>query len=279
MKKRHFIWISLLTVLLLSGILLYMNIKKAVKLQNITLDATRVAHDTLEMEAHMIVNNPFFFDFSLHDIQYTLSLGNKQLLSDVISIDKKVDDSTSLTLPIVMDYKKVAEQLEKLQAQDSTLMRFAFTVGYTLPLLGTQSSSIQGTKEIPVPPLPAVSLEDIAVKNFGFKNIALDVTLKIENPSSVSVTMDNLLFNVQLNETKLAEGIKWKAVLVPARETTRFTLPIDVKTGAIAKEFFDQITQGDKIKVYLNGSSILSIKDSPLDSIQVLFETEGAMQL
>ncbi len=279
MKKRHFVWISLLAVLLLSGILLYINIKKAVRLQNITLDATRVAHDTLEMEVHMIVNNPFFFDFSLHDIQYAISLGNKQLLSDAVDIDKKIDDSTSLTLPVVMDYKKVVEELEKLQAQDSTLMRFDFTVGYTLPLLGTQSTSVQGTKEIPVPPLPAVSLDKVDVKKFGFKNIALDVTLLIENPSSISVTMDNLLFDVQLNETKLAKGIKWKAVPVPARETTRFTLPVEVKTGAIAKEFFDQITQGDKIKIYIDGSSILRIKDSPLDSIHVLFETEGAMQL
>lgn len=276
---KSFLWVIVIGSVIAGGLIFYFNLKKAVKLENVTVDATSISQDTVEMEINMLINNPFFFDFFIKDLQYKAALGDEQLLDDSTAIDKEIDDSTRLQIPIAMNYEKVLAQLEELQAQDSTWLDFSFDVRYSLPLLGLQKTSVDRTLKIPVPVLVDIKMDEVAVNSFGFKNIDLDIKMLLDNPSKLEATMDNLVFDVRLNESTLVKGMHWNTVEIDPEQTSYFTIPVKVKTGALAKEFFDKITEGEEINVYLDGSCILKLEDTPVDSIRIQFETEGAMEL
>ncbi len=278
-KTKTALWVIIVGILVGLGTLFYFNVRNAVKLENVTLDATLIAQDTVDIELNMLVNNPFFFDFNLRKLQYSVALGNEELVRNAHEINKTIDDTTQLQIPVTINYKKVKSQLQELQAQDSTWLDFNFFVLYELPLLGLQGTTVNNSKKIPVPALITTEIEKIEVNSFGFENIDLAVDMMVDNPTARNLSIDNLVFDVKLNESTLIEGMRWKKVSIQARENTRFTLPITVRTGTIAKEFFDKLTEGDEIKVYLDGQGLLLMEESPIDSLKVRFKTEGAMQL
>ncbi len=275
---KSLLWIAIIAGVVAGAVIFYFNLKNAIQLKNVTMNATSIAQDTVEMEVNMLVDNPFFFDFMLKDMRYRASLGGKQLLDDSATLNKEITDTTNLQIPVTFNYKQVTAQLKNLEQQDSAMLDFSFDVGYTLPLIGLQRTSLDHTMKVPVPQLPEVKLQKIDVEHFGFQNISLNVHMLLSNPNKMEAVMDNLMFDVHLNESMLVEGAHMKPIDIEPKEQVAFTIPITVKTGSIAKEFFDKITKGDKINVYLDGSSVLRIKDAPVDSILLKFDTEGAMQ-
>lgn len=277
MKK--IIWLLVAGVLIAVGIVFYFNLKQAVTLKNVTINATTVAQDTVDVELNMVIDNPFFFSFDLNQLAYNVSLEGEELVRENHDIDKTIDDSTFLQIPITLDYKQVFSKLQELKAQDSTHLSFDFDITYTLPLAGTITTSVSNAKKVPVPTLMSTQINNIDVKSFGFKNIDLDVQMIIDNPSKRSMKLDNLEFDVTLNESTLVKGMKWETIHIPKKEQTTFTIPIKVNTGALAKEFFDKITEGDEIRVYLDGNATLISPNLPSDSIALVIDTEGAIKL
>lgn len=277
MKK--IIGLLVVAVLITVGIVFYFNLKQAITLKNITINATTVAQDTVDVELNMVIDNPFFFSFDLNQLAYNVSLEGEELISENQDIDKTIDDSTFLQIPVTLNYQQVFNKLQELKAQDSTFLSFDFDITYTLPLIGTTTTSVSNAKKVPVPTLMNAQINSIDVKSFGFKNIDLDVQMKIDNPSKRSMQLDNLKFDVTLNESNLVEGMKWETVNIPEKEVVTFTIPIKVNTGALAKEFFDKLTEGEEIKVYLDGNAILISPNIPGDSIELVIDTEGAIEL
>lgn len=269
-----------LGLLVVAGVLLYTNFKKAVRLDSLTLDATHIAQDTVTLNMNLRIDNPFFFDFTLHKLQYQAALAGKQLLDDSARVNQRITDTTRLEIPVTLNYQQLRSRLKALDPQDSALLDVRFAVNYTLPLLGQQQTAIDQTLQVPVPQLFDITMEDIAVQRFGFQNIALNVDMWLKNPNKVSATIDDLVFDVSLNESTLLQGTRAASIDVPPQENVYFTLPIRVKTGAITREVFDKITQGDDLHLYLDGSCVLRLEeDAPVDSVQIHFDTEGPIQL
>ena len=278
-STRRFLWIGIVIFVLAMAIVFYFQIKNAVTMENVTVDATLAPHDSVDIKLNMLVNNPLFFDFEIKELYYTVSLGEDEIINNATEINKIIDDSTRLTIPVTINYKKVMAKLQELQAQDSTWLDLQLFIRYRLPLLGMQESSLNGSYQIPVPALMELQMEHVQIESFGFKNIDLGIQMKLVNPSDRELTIDNLIFNIKLNESSLVKAMHWDSIAVNPKKNVTFTVPVEVKTGALAKEFFDRITKGDTIGVFLDGSCILKIPNSPIDSLKVFFETEGAMQL
>lgn len=278
-KPAKFFLAIIIGSVIAAGVAFYFNLKKAIRIEHVTMDATSISQDTVEVEVNMLIDNPFFFDFMLKDIWYQASLGKKQVLDDSTMVNQEITDSTSLQIPITLNYNKIRTQLEALQPQDSTMLDFTFDVSYELPVIGLQRTSIGHAMKVPVPKLVSLEVQEIDVKSFGFQNIDLSVNMLLHNPNKTEAVINDLIFNVSLNESTLVEGARARPIDIEPKEKVYFNLPVSVKTGSIAKEFFDKITKGDKINVFLDGSCILKLEGAPVDSIRIKFDTEGAMEL
>lgn len=276
MKKL--IGIAILIGLIVAGVVFYRNLQQAVTIDNITLDATLATRDTVEIELNMVVDNPFLFSFDLQQLTYHVSVAGEELISEHHEIQQTVDDSTYLQIPVALNYPQVMSKMQKLENQDSTFLSLDVDVSYTVPLLGTLNTSARSTRQIPVPAMPDIQITDIDTKSFGFKNIALDLHIMVDNPSERAMKLDDLVFNVTLNESSIVKGMKWQTIEIPREQQTTFTLPVEVRTGALAQEFFEQLT-GEELNLYLDGSALLIVPDSPIDSIPMKIDTDGPIKL
>ena len=116
---------------------------------------------------------------------------------------------------------------------------------------------------------PEVKMEDLVVKKFTERAIDLNVTLKVKNPNSRDLEIDDLKYTFQLNDSALFKQEVGSDINLGANSTKKIELPISVPTSSLVGAVFDMLV--DKPLTY---NFVGSMK---VNGVRVTFNKTGNM--
>lgn len=112
---------------------------------------------------------------------------------------------------------------------------------------------------MPVLHEPVVTLEDVRVRKISLSSLDLEVTIRVENPNLIGITVRELPFTVLCNagdkNQEIAKGNTGR-VKIPAKGSTVLRIPTTSQNVALIGALATFVTQGS-IQVTIQGKATI----------------------
>ena len=106
---------------------------------------------------------------------------------------------------------------------------------------------------------PVVTLEDVRVRKISLSSLDLEVTICVENPNLIGITLRQLPFTVMCSsgnrDQEIAAGNTGR-IKIPARGNTLLRIPITSRNAALIGALATFVTRGG-MKVTIQGTAII----------------------
>lgn len=181
-------------------------LQEALKEPEISVQDMRVKSVSLsDMQLDFIVGvkNPNPLGISLKGMSYKLDVEDESLLSGESRQRLKIgaNSSSSLTLPLSLNYEEVFGGIEALLKRDQ--------VGYTLSGkldFGLFRLPYKKQGSIDLPSLPQVSVGRVAIERIGLSGLDIVLALNVSNENSFPIKLDGIDYGLKLADTTVASG-------------------------------------------------------------------------
>lgn len=200
--------------------------------------------------------------------------GNKQFPQDSRSRQEQ-----QLTMPVEIQYKDLADKVERHQG-DSTNVLVKVKAFVDFPLIGQREVDLEETVLVKIPYPPDVRIVDLNVKDFGLSEIEMVMTVAIENPNDFSFSLENLSYNLQIDEYITSTGDFQEPFEVVANGTSTVEVPVRTELENRLKAVFRSI-KGDTDWPYtMNATMVLKPGgDKGPDSIDLDMQSSGTVNV
>jgi len=106
---------------------------------------------------------------------------------------------------------------------------------------------------------PVVTLEDVRVRKLSLSSLDLEVTIRVENPNPLGITLRQLPFTVRCSsghqDTEIAAGNTGR-IKIPARGSTVLRIPVTSRNAALLGALATFVTRGG-IQVTIQGTATI----------------------
>lgn len=75
---------------------------------------------------------------------------------------------------------------------------------------------------------PIVKVEKVQVEEISFAGADLNITISIDNPNAIGITLNRLEYELFIEDERLIEGIKSDKLQIAARKKSEFTIPVQL---------------------------------------------------
>jgi LEA14-like dessication related protein len=111
---------------------------------------------------------------------------------------------------------------------------------------------------------PKVSFAGLAIREAKPEGATAVITLRIENPNGVRLTVDNLEYNLELGGHKVAEAQIEKITAIEAHATSNVEIPVPFRYDQVFASILDLISKGTAV-YKVNGSARIGFFTLPFD--------------
>ena len=106
---------------------------------------------------------------------------------------------------------------------------------------------------------PVVSLEDVRVRKISLSSLDLEVTIRVENPNLIGITLQQLPFKVLCSagnqNQEIATGNTGR-VKIPSKGSTVLRIPVTSQNAALIRALATFVTRGG-MQVTIQGTAII----------------------
>jgi LEA14-like dessication related protein len=294
MKKGWFIALGLLLLGFVGAFIWYQRQEKRAaeephgtvltpRLELASFLITDIDDDHINMTMKLLIDNPLPVGFKAKRVDYELYIDTAMVMKDSYrkTVELEAGDSTLVTLPAKLLYKRfnyVLEQLDK-QHVDSTIYTIRSTFDLDVPVLGQRTFSIKTEKKLPTLYIPTVKITDIRFGKIGFKETDLAVKADIENRNKIPFSFKDSKYVVSIDDDVVAEGSQPEPILIREQAVTPVVFPVTLKPGKFdnvaLKALFDK--KHTRFLVEFRSKLITKGGNSALDDSKIINRIKGTL--
>jgi LEA14-like dessication related protein len=112
---------------------------------------------------------------------------------------------------------------------------------------------------MPIQQEPSITLEGAKVRSISLSTLSLDVAIRVQNPTPLGVTLQEIPFVVLSGDGKgrheIANG-NTGTICIPAKDSTVVPVPVDSHNKAIIKALATLVT-GGSVPLTIRGTAVI----------------------
>ncbi|RRA99888.1 LEA type 2 family protein [Larkinella rosea] len=244
---------------------------------------TDIEDDHISMTMKLLIDNPLPVGFKASKVDYELYIDTAMVMKDSYrkTVELEAGDSTMITLPAKLLYKRLEYVLKQLDQQhvDSTVYTIRSTFDLDVPVVGQRTFSVKAEKKLPTFYIPTVKITDISFGKIGFKETDLAVKADIENRNKIPFSFKDAKYVVSIDGDVVAEGSQPEPLLIKAQAVTPAVFPVTLKPGTFDnvawKALFKKKTTN--FLVVFRSKLITKEGNSALDDSQIVNRIKGTL--
>jgi LEA14-like dessication related protein len=252
MKKALKVLGAVMGLILLLGLLTVILVPRekllsylAPDIGNITVTDATITETTAEMKAQLEVSSkliPVFVD----SLEYDFQLYNQSVAQgrQKFTPDSKSRQVQQLIIPVRVKHNQ-ARELVRRQIAEGEKMRAQVTAWCRFPLIGVRQIDIDQQVAVALPVLPGAEITGLKVNDLGLDNMAMTMTMAIDNPNNFDFYLRQMTYTIQLKDYMTSAGKINKPYLIKARQVTNIELPATADVKRPLKAGFKALT-GDR---------------------------------
>jgi LEA14-like dessication related protein len=231
---------------------------KAVRLQSVDLAGAALAFD-FELE------NPNSFGLQVARAQYGIEVEGTRVTAGELpgGLALPAKGKAPLTVTSRVRYQDVPGIAALFGKRDSIRYKLSGLVGIQTTL-GVIELPFAREDQLPLPHLPAFSLEGLRLRSASFDRIALEVRVRIANANDFPLPAGKLRAALSLAGSEVARVEEAGLTAVPAGGSALVAIPIDLPLGGIGRAATD-LARGAPVDVGLRGAARIAGVELPLD--------------
>jgi LEA14-like dessication related protein len=194
-------------------------------IDQITVTNATITETTAKMDAQLEVTSrlvPVFVDSVAYNFQLydqSVAQGRQQFPPD-----SKTRRVQKLVIPVTVQHNK-ARELVRRQLSEDEKMRARVKAWCRFPLLGSRQIDIDQHLDMALPVLPGAEIVGLKINDFGFDNMAMTMTMAIDNPNDFDFYLRKMTYTVRLKDYMVSTGQLDRQYLIKARQVTNIELP------------------------------------------------------
>ncbi|RRB11836.1 LEA type 2 family protein [Larkinella knui] len=244
---------------------------------------TDIDDDHVTMNMKLLIDNPLPVGFKAKRVDYELYIDTAMVMKDSYrkTVELEAGDSTMVTLPAKLLYKRLNYVLKQLDKQnvDSTVYSIRSTFDLDVPVLGQRTFSIKTDRKLPTLYLPTVKITDIDFGKIGLKRTELAVKVDIGNRNKIPFNFKDTHYTVSIDDDVVAEGDQPEPILIKEQSVTPVVFPVTLKPGKFdnvaLKALFDK--KHTKYLIEFRSKMISKDGNSALDDSQIVNRIKGTL--
>jgi LEA14-like dessication related protein len=227
------------------------------------------------------IDNPNPVGISLAGFDYDLLLNNISFLKgeQEQALKIKANDVATIQLPLSLLFENIYTTYQRLKNEDIASYTLNTGLTFDLPVLGELRIPVSTSGEFPAIKIPAVSIKYLKMNRLSFTGADFSLAIAIDNPNSFSFIINNLTYNLKVNETLWAEGQTSENMSIPAKEDNTLLIPFTLNLMQIGSAIYQEINQGKRFNYQLSGEANMSGSQAILDHINLPFDIAGKIDL
>lgn len=294
MKKGGFIALGLLLIGFIGAYIWYQRQQKKAadephgtaltpRLELASFLITDIEDDHVNMNMKLLIDNPLPVGFKAKRVDYELYIDTAMVMKDSYrkTIELEAGDSTMVTLPAKLLYKRLEYVLEQLDKQhvDSAVYSIRSTFELDVPVVGQRTFSIKTDKKLPTLYIPTVKITDISFGKIGFKETDLAVNVDIGNRNKIPFNFKDSHYVVSIDGDVVAEGSQPEPILIKEQAVTPVVFPVTLKPGKFDNVAWKALFKKKDTNFLVVFRSKLISKDgnSALDDSQIVNRIKGTL--
>lgn len=211
------------------------------------------------------VENPNGFSLTVARLSYQLDVEGQQVVAGSLpgGLRLPARGAAPLVIPVRVRYADVPAFLERVTQRDHVAYRVAGSVGFDTAL-GAVDIPWSHTGEVPLPKLPAFSVDSVRLSGAGFTGLTVALKIRLGNRNAFPIPGGRLDYRLDLNGAPAVRAAAASLASVPAGGSTVVDVPVKVDLLA-AGMGAGQALAGGRTEVALSGSAAWGSLRIPVD--------------
>ncbi len=263
-----------------------MNILKkgSIEEPNVKVTKTRLAglgFKQVDLVFDIQIDNPNPVGISLAGFDYDLLLNNISFLKGKQdkSLEIKANDVATIQLPLSLLFENIYATYQRLKSEDKISYTLNTGLTFNLPVLGELRIPVSTTGEFPAIKIPVVSIKYLKMNKLSFTGADFSLAIGINNPNSFGFNINDLTYNLIVNETSWAEGQTSEGMNIQAKKNNTLLVPFTLNLLQIGSTLYQEINEGENFDYQLIGQANLSSSMEILGKIKLPFDVTGKIDL
>jgi LEA14-like dessication related protein len=211
------------------------------------------------------VENPNGFSVPVARLSYQLDVEGQRVAAGALpgGLRLPARGAAPLVIPVRVRYGDVPAFLEHVARRDRIAYRVAGSVGFDTAL-GAVDLPWSHSGEVPLPKLPAFSVDSVRVGGAGFTGVTIDIKVRVGNRNPFPLPGGRLEYRLDLNGAPAVRGAAASLAPVPAGGSAVLDLPVKVDLLAAGLGAGQALSSG-RAEVVLSGSAAWGSLRIPVD--------------
>ncbi|AWW00389.1 LEA type 2 family protein [Arcticibacterium luteifluviistationis] len=245
------------------------------------LQINRIGADNATLKIRVDLKNRSALSINLKDVNFKINAGGETLVETdtVVPVSMKAFKSSSFTVPVNLKLSQIKNlnYQKELQKQDSCLYSLMLEVVNEPSFFLPDTLFIKTEEKLPLYHLPEVVLTNMEpVKIFGSEGPKYNLTLLIKNKNLVPLVIKDPEYAVTFEgEDVLIEGFYGKDLVVPAKSSKTFLLPVQMDKETIIKHASKLIFNKSELDVNLIFKGNLQTNSEYIDGCNLVVKVKG----
>jgi len=240
-----------------------------------------VKNDTIYIKTKLVVKNKMFLKVEIDTIKYKISLFDKTYLQNekFIGMILRGHGKDTIDFSLKIPYVKILNNFKVEKGKkDSVNYSLAIYIQYST-VFGKTEIPITKSSKLKIPQPPEIDVVEIKYKKVRFNTILADAKIKIINHSSITLSIKELSYSMNILKQGSLNGNFRKPINIKPHETTLISIPIEINPKNIGKTIFEIIINKDNYDYILTLNAILESTDPLKKSFQIDITKNGKMEL
>jgi len=227
------------------------------------------------------IDNPNPVGISLAGFDYDLLLNNISFLKGKQdkSLEIKANEMATIHLPLSLLFENIYATYQRLKNEDKISYTLNTGLAFNLPVLGELRIPVSTSGEFPAIKIPVVNIKYLKMNRLSFTGADFSLGIGINNPNSLGFNINDLTYNLIVNETLWAEGQTSEGMNIRAKENNTVLVPFTLNLLQIGSALYQEINEGKNFDYQLIGQVNLSSSMEILGQIKLPFDVTGKIDL
>ena len=187
------------------------------------------------------ITNPNPFGLSLAGLKYAIDVDGREMVEGnaQYKIQLKAIGSSKTLFPVNFAFANTAKTLLSLLQKNTVDYKLNSSFSFQIPQLNrTVAVPVSFGGNLPVPSLPKISVSSFDFTKVSARGIGVKILTRVTNNNAFSIPVDNLSFNVKLNQRSVLQNRAVNGLRVASGKTQSVPLefsvnPLDIGLSAL----------------------------------------------
>jgi len=235
----------------------------------------------IELAFSINVENPNNFEIPSPQLLYDFFVNRSEYNSGITVSAAPLAAAavTPIIIALSLNYADLFRTISGLLTLGEAPGLVALRGGFDIPAFADETVRQEITGTIPLLRTPSISFRGITLKNLSLTRADFELSWEIENNNSFAMRVDDLSYNLNVNNTQWSSGRVPGSPQVSANSKTVINFDFSVNSLTVVSEIASIITRGTNIAYAMSGNISLGAALAGLPNYQAPLNFSGSTRI